>query len=125
MTHTAIRAWVEMTLSASTPLLVAWDATWKGNASNAAPALARTGTGVNTITFPATILDEILAGSPGYTAAGWTLNLRAGWGNDRAGSAALWAVRVVPTAANVLTVYTWTGGALADMGSLNVDVLCF
>lgn len=126
MTHSALRAWTRMTLSASAPALVAWDATWKGNVTNVAPTLARSGVGTNTITYAATVFDEIPNGSPGYTAAGFLLNLRAAFGTDRTGASALWHVRALVTSANVITVYTWNAaGALADMGSIDVDIWGF
>jgi hypothetical protein len=120
-THTVPRAWVRMTLNGTaTPILVAHDAIW-GNTISVAPVLARTGVGVETITWPANDQDEIPIGFPGYTGP-LPLNLRAGWGNAR--GATLFFVTVTPTAANVFTVRIWnSSGTAADPGSAtDVDV---
>jgi hypothetical protein len=121
MTHTAVRAWVRMTLNGTaTPVLVAHDAIW-GNAVGVAPVLARTGVGVETITWPANVQDEIPVGVPGYTGP-LPLNLRSGFGNAR--GATLFTVTVTMTSANVATVRIWnSSGAAADPGSAtDVDV---
>lgn len=128
MTHTAPRAWARMTLNGSAaPALVAHDEHWN-NTFNAAPTFARTAGGTYTVTQPATIIDEIPAGLPGYNAAGHLLHLRFAWANDR-GGATLYTAKAVPTSANVVTVYffvfvisigTWT---LQDPGgAVDVDV---
>src|SRR5271169_4903419 len=60
MSRAAVRGWLRMTLSASTPTLASttsWNTTWKGSTSTP-PVLARSTTGVFTITFPTTVNDE-------------------------------------------------------------------
>jgi hypothetical protein len=127
MTHTITRLAVRMTLlsAGTTPTLVSWDATWN-NGNNAAPVLARSSAGVFTITVPATVQDEIPLTSPGYIGP-VTVNLRQGWGNAR-GATTWYDVQVIPTAANVATVYFWknTAGTLSltDPAS-NTDVDVF
>jgi hypothetical protein len=115
MTHTMIRAWAHITLNgSSTPTLVAHDSVW-GNAVGVAPVLAHTGTGVVTVTWPTTVLDEIPNGAPGYTGA-HTINLRAGWGNLRV-VATLYETAISITAPNVATLNVYnSGGSLADVG---------
>lgn len=56
---TAERVWARVTLGASTGalVLVAWQAVWK-NVTPTTPTLARTGTGVFTITVPSVVSDE-------------------------------------------------------------------
>lgn len=115
MTHTAIRAWAHITLNgSSTPTLVAHDAVW-GNAAGVAPVLAHSTTGVVTLTWPTTVLDEIPNGAPGYTGP-HTVNLRAGWGNLRV-VATLYEPTVAISAPNVATLSVFNaGGSLADVG---------
>jgi hypothetical protein len=129
MTHCDPRAWARLTIKSAgtTPVLVAHDEQWNnGNASNTAPVPARTSSGLFTLTYPATVYDEIPASAQGATPGGITLNLRAGWGNSRGG--ATWAnVEVSVTAANVLTISFWkfSGGAPtnADPGAdTDIDV---
>jgi hypothetical protein len=128
MTHTAPRLWVRMTLlsAGTTPTLVGWDAVWN-NGINAAPVLARSSAGVFTITVPATVQDEVPSNMPGYIGP-VTVNLRGGWANDRAGSTAWYAAKIIPTAANILTLYFYKNTAgtmsLSDPGA-NTDVDVF
>ncbi len=122
MTHTAIRAWVRMTLNATaTPVLVAHDALW-GNSLAVAPVLARTGVGIYTITWPTNVQDEITIGTPGYTGP-LPLNLRAGFANLRVVATAF-DLFVTPTTANVGTLKLFNvAGSLADTGAAtDVDV---
>lgn len=113
MTHTALRAWCAFTTAATTGALarVGHDAMW-GNASAIAPALARTGAGTFTLTYPATVYDEL--------GVGHALNFRAGFGQSRA--VADDGVKVVATAPNVLTVYLRVAGVLADGVGTTIDV---
>jgi hypothetical protein len=112
MTHTGTRAWVRMTLNgAAAPVLVAHDAMW-GNTIGVAPVLARTGTGVVTITWPANVQDEIPIGVPGYTGP-LPINLRAGWANAR-GTVA-YQRNLDITSANVATLHVFNAaGTIAD-----------
>lgn len=126
MTHTAARSWARMTVHSAggTPTLVANDEVWN-NGNNAAPTTARSGAGVFTLTYPTTVVDEIPATSPGYIGP-QAVNFRAGRGSNRGGTT-WYQVEVVPTAANVLTVYLWkfSGGVptLGDPASdIDVDV---
>jgi|ERR1019366_249055 hypothetical protein len=122
MTHTAVRAWARITLNGSAaPLLVAHDAVW-GNAVGVAPLLAHVTTGIVGLTWPTTVFDEIPNGAPGYTGA-HTVNLRAGWGNQRAVST-MSEPSITITAPNIVQMLTFnSGGALADTGSaIDFDV---
>jgi hypothetical protein len=120
MTATAPRAWVRMTLNgASAPTLVAHNSHW-GNQIGVAPVLSRSSAGVLVVTWPTTVTDQILPGSPGYFGP-HTLNLRAGWGNVRFVSTA-WLVFVIPST-NVATVNICSvAGTLSDTTATDVDV---
>jgi hypothetical protein len=120
MTHVAPRAFARFALSGTVlaPVLLAHDETWNnGNPANVAPVVARAGVGIYTVTWPATVFDEIPAGMPGSSPAGFPVNLRGGWA-CASNVADFYDAHVVPTAPNVLTLYLWTfsGGAfvLAD-----------
>lgn len=115
MSHTAPRSWARITLAATTGalVLVAHDAMW-GNALAVAPALARTSAGIFTLTYPATVDDEL--------GDEHTVNFRDAWANHRLTSAALF-LNVVRTSANVLTLYVRdAAGALTDSVGTNVAV---
>jgi hypothetical protein len=56
-TRTAPRAFVRFTGHATTPVMVAWEAMWKG-ATSTTPTLSRATTGVYNVTFPSTVDDE-------------------------------------------------------------------
>lgn len=61
MTHTSRRCWARFVGSATTPTLqvtAGHDSHW-GSASGVKPTLARTGAGVVTLTWPATVTDEL------------------------------------------------------------------
>jgi hypothetical protein len=120
LTRTGIRTWARITLlsSGGTPVLVANDEMWN-NGNNSLVVVARTGAGVVTLTYPATVIDEIPATRPGYLGF-QAINFRGGWANSRAGTAALYVPMVVPTSANVLTLYIWSGSSLSDPAT-NVD----
>jgi hypothetical protein len=118
MTHTAIKAWARFTASnaTGTMVLVAHDAQW-GNGSGVTPTLARSGVGVFTVTFPATVSDELDETH--------TLNFRAAWGTSR-GGATKYFIDVVPTAANVLTARVFDSTVVADDGAgVDFDVFGF
>lgn len=114
MTHVSVRAFVRFTGAATTGALVLQyhDAQW-GSTPAVAPTLARTSAGVYTITFPATVSDE-LNGSH-------TLALRGAWANLRQfyGFA-----RIADVSANLVTVNTYgiVSGGLIDMTGLTIDV---
>lgn len=122
--HTAIKAWVRFTpVGTAAPVLAAsgaqHDEQW-GTAmgpTNALPVVARPSTtGIYTLTWPATVQDEIPSGSPGAS-AGHALNLRVAWCNEEIASGTLYKANAVVTAPNVVTVYIWSVGAspaLAD-----------
>ncbi len=115
MTHTAIRAWARFTSAATTGamILVAHDAQW-GNAALVAPALARTSDGLFTLTYPASVDDEL--------AEAHTTNFRGAWGVSR-GGATLYFIHVHPTSANVLTVRIFNAaGALNNAVGVDFDV---
>jgi hypothetical protein len=122
MTHTIDRAWCQMTLNGSaTPALVAYDTVWGNNpATAAAPVLARSTTGVYTMTLPLEVPDlldsETISGlaTPGYVGP-TPLLLRDGKGQIANGTTP-YIVQVVITAANVATIYVFnpTTGALTD-----------
>lgn len=115
MTHTATRAWARITLAATTGamVLVAHDAQW-GNSAPVAPALARTGTGVFTLTWPSAVNDEL--------AASHTVNLR-GVHRPNVRGATLYHVLAEVTAANVVTVRAFnSAGAASDAAGVDIDV---
>lgn len=122
MTHTAIRAWVSMTVNGTaTPTLIAHDARW-GNALAVQPTLARSSPGIYTVTWPANVSDEIPIGYPGYTGPTPTA-LRGGWANLRIVATAF-DLFVAATSANVATVTCFNvSGSAADPGvTTGIDV---
>lgn len=111
MSHTATRFACRITpQGSSTPILAAagaqWDAQWAA-ATVTAPVLAHTGTGVLTITVPATVMDEIAVGAAGYNASGHTVNFRFSWWNIEYGATTVYAVQTT-VSVNVITVKTFT-----------------
>lgn len=108
MTHTALRAWRSFVGAATTPdvnlpAVNAHDAMW-GSGTGVKPAVARTGTGVFTVTWPATVSDEL---SVSHSTA-----LRRGWAV--ADSATLYHAVVVISAANVATVRVFDASGVAS-----------
>lgn len=93
--HTAPRCWARVTTGATTGamVLVKHDAMW-GNALAFAPTVARASLGTFTVTYPASVNDEL--------AVAHTTNLRWAMANHRSAAAALF-VQAVPTSANVIT----------------------
>lgn len=116
MTRTALRGWVRITLAASTGALVLsdWEAVWKGGSfSPTVPTLVRTTTGVFTITFPVSIVDE-----NGKTV---TINLRRSSAQIEGNTFGFSQSTV--TAANIITLYTAnSGGSPNDLVGSVVDV---
>jgi hypothetical protein len=111
MSQTATRAYVRFTTAASTPSLVLVDsnAVW-GNGVSYLPALARSGTGVFTVTWPSSVTDVIDTVAHGQ--ASHTVNLK-GVRIFAEGSTAILAQGKI-TSANVATVYTFTLGGVAN-----------
>ncbi len=108
MSHTAIRAWARVTLAATTGamILVAHDAVW-GNTAPVAPTPARTSSGLFTLTWPATVNDEL--------ARVHTVNFRCAFANSRDGTNG-YILRAAPTAANILSLTARTdANVLSDM----------
>lgn len=95
MSHTAPRSWARVTTAATTAamVLVKHDAMW-GNSLGVAPTIARVSLGTFTITYPASVNDEL--------SVAHTVNLRWASANHRSATAALF-VQAVPTSANVIT----------------------
>jgi hypothetical protein len=105
MTHTADRAWVRFTAGASPAVLATngHDAMW-GSLSGVKPVPVKTATGTWTLTWPATVVDQL-----GNT---HTVNLR----KARAfvEGSVLKFVQCVRTSPNVITVYGFTTAFAAD-----------
>ena len=121
MSHTAPRSWAKFTTAATTGALVlnAHDAMW-GSSLGVAPALARSSTGVFTLTYPTTVNDEL---QPPYGPNAHTVNFRWGTASDRSATAG-YDIKAVPTAANVLTVYVRDStNTLVDAAGLIIDVM--
>jgi hypothetical protein len=114
LTHLALRVFARVNWAGTlAPSLITRDEGWN-NGLNSVPTLVRTGVGTGTLTYPATVADEIPAGLPGYNAAGHAVNLRAGWANSENASTQ-YQIEVAATSPNVLTFYIWNqSGSLAD-----------
>jgi hypothetical protein len=133
MTHTAFRAWIRLTLysSGAAPTIVAHDEVWNNSGGNAAPSVARLSAGSFQVTYPATVVDEIPATSPGYTGP-QTVNLQSGIGNVRAAvptNIGYADLKVVPSSANVMGLAFWKfaggGFTLGDPVPSSIDVDVF
>lgn len=117
MTHTGYRAWARFTAAATTGamILVAHDAAW-GNAGGVAPALARSGTGVFTLTWSTTQTDELNVSH--------TVNFRAADGQARGATA--YHVQAGPSSPNVVTVTIYSTAAVPyavnDAVGVDIDV---
>lgn len=103
MTHTIPRAIVQFAGHATTPTRTTHDAVW-GNTSGVAPTIAKTGTGVYTVTWPSSVNDEL--------GEAHTVSVRYPTGSALSSTA--YHVQCVATSANVVTVYTFTAGGVAD-----------
>jgi hypothetical protein len=111
MTHTAIRAWRALVGHATTPTdptTSVHDAVW-GSDNSLKPTIARSGAGVYTITWAATVDDEL--------GEEHTVSLRRAWANVE-GTTAYVALATV-TSANVVTVrvFDMAGAANDAVGS--------
>jgi hypothetical protein len=126
MTHCCPRAWTRFTPAGTgAPVLTAHDEMW-GAVGLAAPIVARTTTGIYTLTWPSNVQDEIPSGSPGYTGP-QPLNLRMATGNSEGGTTYFDAKPVV-TSPNVVTVYIWNGAstpALVDPTGTTFGVVAY
>lgn len=117
-TRTQPRAWCLFTTSATTPTLEDDDAVW-GNDVDLKPAIARTGTGVFTITWPETVYDEIPSADLGRELH--TVNLR--YAKPWVTGATPLHVTATVTAANVVTVRVFnTAGTLVDAAGAIIGV---
>lgn len=113
MTKTSPRVWVRFRPNGTgAPTLAPSNAHGEhwNNGLNVPPVLARTAVGIYTVTYPATVFDEIPAGLPGANPAGTAVNLRAAWDNVELGSTTNYDVKVSATTANVLTAKIFTIG---------------
>lgn len=109
-THTAIRAWVQFTGNATTPILVSHDALW-GNAAGVTPTLVRTALGQYFVSWPTSVNDEL--------GVAHSVNVRAGWGNGPGN-----LVNVNVTKNTSTSVYVWcsSGASASDLVGSNIDV---
>lgn len=117
MSHCAPQAIVQFQTAATTGamVLISWEAAWKTN-SVTPPTLARSTTGVFTVTFPTTFTDEL----------GDTQSTALRWGIAQYAEATAYRVQVDRTAANVFTVYTYNaGGTAADNAGLDVVLFAY
>jgi len=117
-THTIGRSWVRFVTSATAPALTTVnsnDAVW-GNAIGVLPVLARVSAGLFTITWPATVIDEL--------GATHTINLRRA--EIMAEGGTLIPVQCTVTAANVVTVYVFTtAGAASDQAGTTLHLQAY
>lgn len=105
-THTLIRAYRRLVGNATTPTdpgSNVHDAVW-GDSLAVKATIARTGTGVYTITWPTTVTDEL--------GVVHTVNLVDGWANIN--GSVLYFAQVTITAPNVATVYVFNSSAAAN-----------
>lgn len=112
MTRTAVRAWARFTPAGTgTPVLVNHWALW-GNSSGVAPVVARTTTGIYTVTWPATVTDDVTVSSASGYVGPQSPNFLAGEGQTE--GATFFSVQS-SASANVATVWIFgTGNTLAD-----------
>lgn len=117
-TWTQMRSWVQFTGAASTGAMVLVNhASLWGNGPSVAPTLARSGTGVYTITLPSTVQDQLLVSH--------TVNLR--WAKATYVNA---AGALMPAdcsvSANVITIKTYNTSASAhDATGITLNVEAF
>ena len=117
ITRTVPRAYVRFTGASTTGnlILVNWDANWKG-ATTTAPILARSGTGIYTITFPTEVGDE--------NGGSHNINFVSIYGVEIEGTVELVHGQASLTSANIITLYTFNvSGAAMDMVGINCNVI--
>lgn len=117
MSHCAPQLIVQFQTAATTGaiVLVSWEAAWKTN-SVTPPTLARSTTGVFTVTLGSTFTDEL-----GDTQ---TTSLR--WAIAQYAESTAYRAQVDRTAANVYTVYTFNaGGTAADNAGADLILIGF
>jgi len=119
MTQTAVRAWVRFLTHATTPTLASsniCDGLWPNILGNR-PAPTRSGTGTFLLTWPSSLNDEL--------GVSHTLNFRAAAAFVE-NTTLNGFVLAKPTAANVITVYTFnTSFAANDLAGTTILVLAF
>lgn len=113
MTQTIDRVYMQFTSAASNPItVVRHHANW-GNVPAVAPTVSRVSAGRYTVTWPATVTDEL-----GVT---HTVNLVGGRGNAQAG--VFYQVQFLANGANSADVYILNAaGTLVDAAGINIDV---
>ncbi len=98
----------------TTPTLVGFEAQWKGTTVTA-PTIAHSSTGVYTVTFGASVQDELLVSH--------TLNLVYGWGQAEGGAVA-YVVSVTPVA-NVITFHVFLASTAALNDAVGIALTCW
>lgn len=126
-TQTVARAWMTFSTHGTTvPILVSHGEVWAGGAGNAVPTVVRSTTGTYTLTYPATVNDEIPSTAPGYVGP-HTVNFQSIVPNARGVSTSVipyLAIGSVITP-NSAVVQVWGMGAsptLADTTGQTIDV---
>lgn len=113
MSRTAIRTFAQFITSATAPTLVNFDAVWKTNTPTL-PVIVRTGAGIFTVTYPASVTDEL--------GNAQSLNLRSGVGNISSTST-FGFCNVVVSSSNVLTIYLANvAGSANDLVGVTIQV---
>lgn len=121
MTHTASRAWARLVCAATTGALALSnvnpnDAGWPGLPTNAAPTLLRNGTGDFTLTWPATVQDELGATkTPNFRYAVVSIE----------GSTFAFHTESCPTANSVRVRLANTGGAANDFVGTTIAITVY
>lgn len=117
MTQTAVRAWARFVTSATVPTLAVPfpnDATWPNVFANL-PVLTRSAVGVFLLTWPTTVIDAL--------GATQTLNFRGCGAPNLEGAALAGFANATVTAANVVTVRTFsTAFAASDIAATTIFV---
>jgi hypothetical protein len=118
----AVRAWVRFTPAGTgTPTLASHMAMW-GTGAGVAPTIARTSTGIYTVTWPSLVADQVPAGAAGYF-GNHTLNLLASTGQTEGST--YFAVQG-SASANVGTYAIFnTSNVLADPNGPTILVIAY
>lgn len=124
-THTVLRGIFRLTWNgAGTPTIAYHDEVWNGSTNgvpnNAAPVAARTSTGVATITYPSTVVDEIGASNPGGNGNPHNVNLQAVVAMVEGGTPL--HVQAAVTSANVVTIYLFNTSFVAADATTGVTI---